>query len=382
MKSYIINDDGTTKEMNKIRCKNENIELQRLLLKNLNLIPGDQINPDEPCRWLLIKDEMPVPDPSTGTNRWSIDFFIVDHKGIPTFVECKRHDDSRSRREVIGQMLDYAANGQYYWNATELIQYASESALKKDKKLDHYLYELDSEVTDIEDFFEQVENNLKEGQLRLIFFLEEAPVELKSIVEFLNRQMERTEVLIVEAKQYQKENTKIVFPVLFGYTEQARMVKKSVTVKTASTKKWNEQSFYSELEKNSPNKTQIAQSLMKFGLSVTGRNIEWGSGKERGSFTARLVIAGHRLSLFSVYTTGELSINIGWNDKKLCEISEELSEQFRNETNKDMDVDFFTQKWKTGWTMIPLSKLEEGTQSIFEKLIEKFTQTIKELVVE
>lgn len=382
MKSYIINDDGTTKEMNKIRCKNENIELQQLLLENLNLIPGDQIKPEDPCRWLLIKDEMPVPDPSTGANRWSIDFFIVDHEGMPTFVECKRHDDSRSRREVIGQMLDYAANGHYYWNSTELIEYASESALKKGRKLDQCLYDLNSEFTESEEFFERVENNLKEGQLRLIFFLEEAPAELKSIVDFLNRQMERTEVLIVEAKQYKKENTKIVVPLLFGYTEQARMVKKSVTVKTSSTKKWDEQSFYSALEKNSPNQSEIAKSLMKFGLSVTGRNIEWGSGKERGSFTARLVVAGHRLSLFSVYTTGEFSINFGWNDKKLSEISDNLSEKFRNETNEKIGVNFSTQKWKTGWTMISLSELEGEKYSIFTELTETFTQEIKGLVAE
>ena len=140
MKSYIIETDGTTKEMSKVRCKNENQELQKLLFENLDLIPGDQIRPDDPRRWLLIKNEMPVPDPSTGINRWNIDFFIVDQDGIPTFIECKRHDDSRSRREVIGQMLDYAANGHYYWSAVELSEFASESALKRGKKLDDYLY--------------------------------------------------------------------------------------------------------------------------------------------------------------------------------------------------------------------------------------------------
>jgi len=45
----------------------------------------------------------------------------------------------------------------------------------------------------------------------LIFFMEEAPNELKSIVEFLNSQMERTEVLVVEAKQYLKTALKLSF---------------------------------------------------------------------------------------------------------------------------------------------------------------------------
>ena len=78
MRTYIVDSDGTTKEMTKISCADENKELQKLLLENLDLIPGDQIKPEDPCRWLLVKDEMPVPNPATGTNQWSIDFFIVD----------------------------------------------------------------------------------------------------------------------------------------------------------------------------------------------------------------------------------------------------------------------------------------------------------------
>jgi hypothetical protein len=84
-------------------------ELQDILEGNLNLIPGEQINPNDPRRWLLIKREMSVPDPSSGNDRWSIDFMLADQSAMPTFVEVKRHDDTRSRREVVAQMSDYAA---------------------------------------------------------------------------------------------------------------------------------------------------------------------------------------------------------------------------------------------------------------------------------
>ena len=33
----------------------------------------------------------------------------------PTLVEVKRSSDTRERREVVGQMLDYAANAVVYW---------------------------------------------------------------------------------------------------------------------------------------------------------------------------------------------------------------------------------------------------------------------------
>src|SRR5437016_718316 len=80
--------------MTRVHCRDEDAELQRILEKNPDLLPGDQIDPEDPCRWLLIKREMPVPDPNTGTSRWSIDFFFVDQGAIPTFVECKRFMDT------------------------------------------------------------------------------------------------------------------------------------------------------------------------------------------------------------------------------------------------------------------------------------------------
>ena len=115
-KVYVLNNDGSTEAMSGIHCKNEDLELQRVLEINPDLIPGDQINPTDPRRWLVVKREMPVPDPSTGDNRWSIDLFFVDQDAMPTFIECKRYNDTRVKREVVGQMLEYAANGHYYWS--------------------------------------------------------------------------------------------------------------------------------------------------------------------------------------------------------------------------------------------------------------------------
>jgi hypothetical protein len=51
---YVIKEDGNSESMTRIRCVNEDRELQLILEKNPNLLPGDQINPDDPRRWLLI----------------------------------------------------------------------------------------------------------------------------------------------------------------------------------------------------------------------------------------------------------------------------------------------------------------------------------------
>ena len=52
----------------------------------------------------------------------------------------------------------------------------------------------------IEDFFEEAKRRLMAGEIRLVFLLDQAPHELQRLVGFLNRQMERTEVLLVEAR--------------------------------------------------------------------------------------------------------------------------------------------------------------------------------------
>jgi hypothetical protein len=52
---------------------------------------------------------------ASGGGRWSVDHLFLDQEAIPTLVEVKCSSDSRIRREVVGQMLDYAANAVVYW---------------------------------------------------------------------------------------------------------------------------------------------------------------------------------------------------------------------------------------------------------------------------
>jgi hypothetical protein len=67
-----------------------------------------------------VKREAGVPDREAGGSRWSLDHLFLDQEAVPTLVEVKRGDDTRIRREVVGQMHDYAANGVVYWPAERL----------------------------------------------------------------------------------------------------------------------------------------------------------------------------------------------------------------------------------------------------------------------
>ena len=58
----------------------------------------------------MLSREAPLASEQDGAGRWSVDHLPLDQDAIPTIVEVKRSSDTRIRREVVGQMLDYAAN--------------------------------------------------------------------------------------------------------------------------------------------------------------------------------------------------------------------------------------------------------------------------------
>jgi len=368
-KVYVIQENGKTVPMQTIRCSNEDEELQRILEINPDLIPGEQINPDDPRRWLIIKREMPVPDPNTGDNRWSIDLFMIDQDAIPTFVECKRYNDTRSRREVVGQMLDYAANGPYYWTREEILTYAEDAAAKRGFTLEEEIRRLKQDETEpIESFFQRVQDNLREGQIRLVFFLEKAPQELKSIVDFLNRQMERSEVLLVEARQYEFEGLRVVNPILFGYTEEARQIKKTVSVTTGRRRRWDQESFFEDAKgKLSDEAVNAIRDVYEKSREAKAE-LSWGTGKVNGSFSIIWPGLGGK-SLFTISSDGWLTVNFGNLDD---EIDPTLPLFLKDEIVSEMKVELPDDYIKR-YPNIQISHWQNGELlSIIEKIEKKY----------
>ncbi len=204
--------------------------LQSLIEKHPELLAGDQIDPDEPVRWILIKREAGIPDGEQMGDRWSIDHLLLDQNGVPTFIETKRSSDTRIRREIVGQMLDYAANAQKYWPAKRIrsmaaVQYnGSESVDEAILKLLEFDSSEDA-LTEIERYWTKVEENLQSGHVRLIFVADHLPKELRRVIEFLNEQMSKAEVLGIELTQYVGSEFKALVPRVIGLTEAIRQAK-------------------------------------------------------------------------------------------------------------------------------------------------------------
>ena len=110
---FLIHNNGQLVELREQAYDSEAL-LQELLANYPSLLAGDQIDPSQPRRWLLIAREAGVPGEQGGGARWAVDHLFLDQDAVPTLVEVKRSSDTRIRREVVGQMLDYAANAVVY----------------------------------------------------------------------------------------------------------------------------------------------------------------------------------------------------------------------------------------------------------------------------
>jgi hypothetical protein len=200
--------------------------LQTLLAKYPDLIAGSDDVTGSPRRWLLVKREVGVPGSETGGSRWSLDHLFIDQEAVPTLVEVKRSDDTRIRREVVGQMLDYAANGVVYWPAERLRSDFETRSAKEGKDPEEVFRASLGDELDPERFWDDVEQNLRSGRVRLLFVSDAIPPELRRVIEFLNERMSPTEVLGIEIKQYVGDGKlKTLVPRVVGQTEQARIQK-------------------------------------------------------------------------------------------------------------------------------------------------------------
>jgi hypothetical protein len=363
---YLIREDGELVEMTGQAYDSEDL-LQGLLARYPRLLAGDQIDSAAPRRWLLISRETPVPAEEEGSGRWSVDHLFLDQDAVPTLVEVKRSSDTRIRREVVGQMLDYAANAVVYWPIERIRAQFESTCERRNSDPDDVLGEFLGPDADPEDFWQRVKTNLQAGKVRLLFVADQIPPELRRVVEFLNAQMDPAEVLAVEIRQYVGEELKTLVPRVIGQTIEAERKR------SPRAEPWNRERFFAALAATSPAEdVALAQAILDFALEVCATEVQWGRGKDWGSFNTRLIVGNERYSLFSVYTDGRFSLNIGWNHQKLARLAADLPEKYRAEAKSRLGLDFDRIKWERGWPMAKLSALLPDNAGAFKEVVREF----------
>ena len=209
---YVRNEAGGLEPLMEKRFDKED-HLQKLLAEHPELLEGTQITPGNPRRWILVTREQGIPTTLGAGDRWSVDHLVIDQDAMPTLVEVKRGDNTQLRREVVGQMLDYAAHAEFI--SAEKVQETFERQPDADKRLATLL---NNKTTPVE-FWQQVAENLRTKSIRLLFVADAIPDDLARIVEFLNEQMDRIEVLAVEVKRFEGKMPQTFMPRVIGQTD-------------------------------------------------------------------------------------------------------------------------------------------------------------------
>ena len=192
--------------------------LQTWIAEHPELLGGAEMEPEDPRRFLLIRREAPV-------EGLSVDHLFIDQDSIPTLVETKKAENRQARREVVAQMLDYAAEASAGWSAEKLEGWLSDRCSAAGLDSEEELAGLEPSLDDAGEFWQRAEENLRAGNVRLVFACDRILPSLQRVIEFLNERMDPTEVLALEVRRMQASGQELFHSRLIGATQRARAIK-------------------------------------------------------------------------------------------------------------------------------------------------------------
>jgi hypothetical protein len=247
-----------------------------------------------PRRWLLISRELPVQSEDAAAS-WYVDHLFLDQDGVPTLVEVKRSTDTRIRREVVGQMLDYAANAVARWSIDRL-RVPFDTVTEASERFRVFLGQQDAE-----EFWARVAVNLAGGRIRMVFVADVVPPELRTVVDFLAGQLRHAEIYAVEVRNYQGIGERALVPRLVSSPKPVPRV--------SGERQWDESSFFDELNRQHPESVAVAKRLVEWARR-TMSDFWFGKGATAGSCVPRVWLRDSRFILFALWTYGVVELQL------------------------------------------------------------------------
>ena len=302
------------------------------------------------------------------TSSGPIDAIAIDRDGEIYIIETKLYKNT-DKRLALSQVLDYgAARWNDYRDYRDFIQQLGRKVNEKfnvplNQKIMEYFGVNAEEAYEIID---TIGKNLINGNFKFIILMDKITDRLKNLIKFVN-QNSSFDIFGVELDYYRFQEYEIIIPKLFG-TELRK------TFSFSRTKKWNERSFFAELEKNR-NKDEVVIARKIFDWAKENMSyIEWGSGRIYGSCIPVLEVGGTSYWLFALWTNGRIEIVFQYFKNKPPLDSIEIRKMFLRKLNQIPDVNLPEESIEKRPT-IPLIvfKKEENLKqllSAFERLID------------
>ncbi|WP_431245325.1 hypothetical protein [Leifsonia xyli] len=232
------------------------------------------------------------------------DVVILSDEGELTLVECKLAANPQVRREVIGQVLDYASR---IWR---MDVDAFEQTWKRAEKNERSPFEqLNDDSGRIR---AALQDNLTAGRFNLVLAVDDLNFDVKRIVEFLNAvTMPTTSVIVVEFTRARESGVEILIPTSYG-SELAEVKKRQPG---AARRTWKVEDFLRWCDEfDSPGALVVSEFLR--ALSAAGFEIQGGSAATPSlncGITSRVLGRKWPVALYTNPTRGAL-IEIRFTD--------------------------------------------------------------------
>ena len=322
-------------------------QLQEMLAKYPDLIPIEDLGDDRKPIKVTVREAD------------NTDLIGVDEDGNITIIETKLAYNPEIKREVIGQILEYASK--LWENSYEDFDSTIHNIMGE------HLQDLmeakigNGEGWSSDDFRIAVGKNLKEGSFALFIIVDVINDELRQTISYINSRCPDVFVLYaLELKYFHEKGVEIILPKLYG-------VAAGKTKAKASYIQWDEEKFFKDVKErlnNNAEQLNAIKKLYKFSIDNTTK-IGWGRG-ETGSFNPKFEKISAR-SLYTVRTDGFLYVTFGWLDDN--ETTKKYRDMLREQMAKITKGEISDNRYSISFRI-------EKWVPIVDKLIAAFTNVI------
>ncbi|WP_246806897.1 hypothetical protein [Ensifer sp. ENS04] len=152
-------------------------DIQELVHKHPGSLPVEEVDPSFKSPVAICRELM--------TPAGAIDNLLVTPSGLPILVECKLWRNPESRREVVGQILDYAKELSR-WTSSDLQREVSRRLGRPGNAMLDLVRAVDPAVDEIT-FNDALSHNLRRGRFLLLIVGDGIREGVESIAEYLQR---------------------------------------------------------------------------------------------------------------------------------------------------------------------------------------------------
>jgi hypothetical protein len=235
-----------------------------------------------------------------------VDVVAIDGTGNLTIVECKLASNPEIRRQVLGQVLAYAAG---LWRL-DLSHFENLWRARQPDRhgIVHAVFGVDHESEDAEALPETIRSALTDGRFSLVLAVDSITPELRRTVEYLNAHTAGgVSVLALELRYAKEGPVEMIIPTVFGVELAA-----AVTRPGSQPRRWTEEDVIAALEEQGPETAELGTRLLDHYRDRV-KYFYFGEAK-RPSVTAVFETSGGNVQPFSlyVYEPPLLSANFDW----------------------------------------------------------------------